>query len=145
MSHKLNSSEALSFILGGKATITIKSLTTQTRRTFKIVKSKNNTVWFVRFMNGACNETNYGYLGYIRYVNNTYIYFHGGSKAKAKIDSTANIAFQFSFNLLKENKSHKSIEFWHEGSCCRCGRKLTVPESIESGWGPECVKFKNRL
>jgi hypothetical protein len=30
---------------------------------------------------------------------------------------------------------------WHEGSCARCGKKLTVPESIESGFGPECVKL----
>lgn len=27
----------------------------------------------------------------------------------------------------------------HEGRCCRCGRLLTVPESIESGIGPECA------
>lgn len=27
----------------------------------------------------------------------------------------------------------------HEGRCCRCGRALTVPESVESGIGPECA------
>jgi hypothetical protein len=27
-----------------------------------------------------------------------------------------------------------------EGRCARCNRKLTVPESIESGYGPECIK-----
>jgi hypothetical protein len=31
------------------------------------------------------------------------------------------------------------VEFWHEGKCCRCGRKLTVPASIASGIGPECA------
>jgi hypothetical protein len=30
---------------------------------------------------------------------------------------------------------------WHEGRCGRCGRKLTVPESIESGFGPECASI----
>jgi hypothetical protein len=29
----------------------------------------------------------------------------------------------------------------HEGKCGRCGRTLTVPESIESGFGPECIKL----
>lgn len=29
-------------------------------------------------------------------------------------------------------------EVWHEGLCGRCGRRLTVPASIESGFGPEC-------
>lgn len=33
------------------------------------------------------------------------------------------------------------VEIWHEGKCGRCGRQLTVPESIESGFGPECVKM----
>jgi hypothetical protein len=28
----------------------------------------------------------------------------------------------------------------HEGTCGRCGRLLTVPESVESGIGPECAK-----
>lgn len=28
----------------------------------------------------------------------------------------------------------------HEGRCARCGRTLTVPESVESGFGPECIK-----
>lgn len=32
-----------------------------------------------------------------------------------------------------------SVEFWHQGTCARCGRSLTVPESIASGLGPECL------
>lgn len=31
-----------------------------------------------------------------------------------------------------------SLEVWHEGRCGRCGRALTVPESIASGIGPVC-------
>lgn len=31
-------------------------------------------------------------------------------------------------------------DWWHEGVCGRCGRRLTVPESIETGFGPECRK-----
>ena len=33
----------------------------------------------------------------------------------------------------------KTVEVWHEGICGRCGRKLTVPESVERGLGPECA------
>ncbi len=29
----------------------------------------------------------------------------------------------------------------HEGRCGRCGRHLTVPESIENGIGPECAQI----
>lgn len=34
----------------------------------------------------------------------------------------------------------EQAEWWHEGVCGRCGRRLTVPESIETGFGPECRK-----
>src|ERR1019366_4832357 len=34
-----------------------------------------------------------------------------------------------------------NLEVWHEGKCGRCGRKLTVPESIERGIGPECERL----
>lgn len=27
---------------------------------------------------------------------------------------------------------------YHEGRCCRCGRRLTDPASIEVGMGPDC-------
>jgi hypothetical protein len=29
------------------------------------------------------------------------------------------------------------------GSCCRCGRRLDVPESVEAGIGPVCGKMKH--
>jgi hypothetical protein len=32
-----------------------------------------------------------------------------------------------------------SAEFHHCGFCCRCGRTLTDPASIESGIGPICA------
>jgi hypothetical protein len=31
------------------------------------------------------------------------------------------------------------LEVWHQGSCGKCGRPLTVPESIASGIGPVCA------
>lgn len=31
------------------------------------------------------------------------------------------------------------VEFWHEGSCCICGRPLTNPASIAAGIGPDCA------
>jgi hypothetical protein len=33
----------------------------------------------------------------------------------------------------------ETVEIWHEGRCCRCGRRLTVPESIYAGIGPDCA------
>ena len=33
------------------------------------------------------------------------------------------------------------LAVWHSGRCGRCGRLLTVPESIASGIGPTCAEF----
>ena len=34
--------------------------------------------------------------------------------------------------------SQRSVSLLHEGKCCRCGRPLTHPESIDIGFGPDC-------
>lgn len=32
----------------------------------------------------------------------------------------------------------RGVSLLHEGACCRCGRALTHPQSIDTGFGPEC-------
>lgn len=41
------------------------------------------------------------------------------------------------YNLKRLNEQ---VQIEHEGQCMRCGRKLTNPESINIGIGPECLK-----
>jgi hypothetical protein len=47
--------------------------------------------------------------------------------------------------LVWENESEKIVaagfNLQHAGKCGRCGRKLTVPQSIETGIGPECASI----
>jgi hypothetical protein len=38
-----------------------------------------------------------------------------------------------------EEIAKAGFDVHHEGKCGRCGRKLTVPESVKSGFGPECA------
>lgn len=33
------------------------------------------------------------------------------------------------------------MSLYHEGVCCRCGRKLTDPKYIKLGIGPKCAKM----
>lgn len=41
--------------------------------------------------------------------------------------------------LLEQGKAlPEGYEIYHMGRCCRCGKALTVPSSIESGLGPVC-------
>ena len=122
------------FMLAGNATFTLKSEKTGNRFTYRIRASEDGHVHFVGLLNGADNESNFLYLGIIR----AGIYSHG---RKSKIGETAPAAMAFSlFHAnLQTGRLPQEVQVWHEGRCGRCARKLTVPESIERGFGPECA------
>lgn len=128
------------FLCGGKAYLTVVSNKTGVRRTYRIEASGRGS-YFVSALNGSDNWTNYMYIGLI---TSQYVFLlTKGSKVSKK--SICYIAFNHLIRCLWGDLSHKSvvdwgIEVYHEGKCGKCGRKLTVPKSIESGFGPECVK-----
>ena len=131
------------FILGGNATVTLVSLQTGTRFTYRIRAgaAEPADVWFVSVLTGSDNEADYKYLGRI----DSSMRFWGGRKnpRPGDVSSKANssIAFTFVWGILQHDRLHGCLEIWHEGRCGRCNRKLTVPASIESGFGPECVEM----
>lgn len=126
---------ARSFILGGKATVTLVSTKSGNRFTYRVKASADGRVHFVSLLNGPDNENAYAYFGFIRGG----IFFHGGVKAKVAETAASAAGFKWAFAMLARNVLPPSLEIWHEGKCGRCGRKLTVPSSIASGFGPECA------
>jgi hypothetical protein len=135
---------ALKFMRAGNATVTLRSVATGTRFTYRLRASEDGRVTFVALMNGADNESNYVYMGFIKntMVAGPGIYYHGGRKAKVAIDAPSAKAFDWAWRQLnKGNLPADKLEIFHEGRCGRCGRKLTVPESIVSGFGPECIQL----
>jgi hypothetical protein len=125
------------FLLAGKSTVTLRSTKTQKRFTYRVRKSEDGRVWFVALLNGPDNESSYGYIGIIR-AGKT---FEHGRKSKVAADAPSVKAFAWFFaNLAAGERLGDGVEVWHEGKCGRCGRKLTVPESIAHGIGPECIK-----
>jgi len=128
------------FILAGKAVFTMVSLKSNKRFTYRIAKGKDDTApYFVSILTGPNNKTDYTYAGVI-WPDNPFIYRHGKkSKVSFKAPSVAGLQWLLR-QLEKDNKDNLAkVEVHHEGRCGRCGRKLTVPESIESGIGPECA------
>lgn len=138
--------QARAFALAGNATLTLVSNTTGTRFTFKIqapfskteenVRDFDSDIRFVKVLTGADNENSYSYLGYIRRG----VYFHGGAKARVGDGAPSAKAFAWTWSHLAKDVLPPVLEVWHEGRCARCSRKLTVPSSIESGFGPECAR-----
>jgi hypothetical protein len=129
---------AKKFMLGGKSYTTLVSLASGARFTYRIelADKKQPTdvdCFFVSVLNGPDNWVNYKYIGIIK--NNEYRWT---AKSKIAEESPSVKAFKFCFGHLSKN-SIVGFEVWHEGKCGRCGRMLTVPESIASGFGPECI------
>lgn len=130
----------LSFINGGKATITLLSLVTNVHYTYKIIKAKGHTnpgycdTYFVKVLFN--NKDEYTYIGYLR--NNQFTY--GTGKSLFSINSPSVRAFKHLLSLAVENREDEKMKLYHSGKCCMCNRKLTHPESLETGIGPECSK-----
>lgn len=126
------------FLYAGKSTVTLRSIKTQKRFTYRVRQSDDKNVWFVSVLNGPDNESSYGYIGTIK---KSAMRFEHGRKAKIAADAPCVRAFAwFHANLATGERLGEGVEVWHEGKCGRCGRKLTVPESIAHGIGPECIK-----
>ena len=141
-----NINDALTFATGGNATFTLKSIASSKRYTFRIRKADfrkkkseqdQNAPLFVQYLNGPDNTSSYAFLGTIFNKKN----YRFSPKSKAGIDSTVNKTIIWLFNtLISGNESNfEKVEFWHEGKCGVCGRKLTDPVSLIKGTGPTCV------
>ena len=136
-----SASSARQFLLAGNATVTFKSKKSGSHFTFRVRAPEpeegkpDNGVRFVALLTGSDNESSFSYFGYFRRG----VFLHGGPKAKVAFDAPAVLAFRWAWAQLSQDKLPDTLEVWHEGRCGRCGRKLTHPESIASGFGPECI------
>lgn len=124
------------FALAGRAVFTIRSKETGTRFTYRVraASPADRNCFFVDYLGGADNENDWRFIGSLLPRRNAYAFFHS-RKAKASADTPVVVAFGWTWSHPDSSK----LEVWHEGRCGRCGRRLTVPESIASGLGPECA------
>lgn len=128
-----------SFLFAGRATVTLRSQATGARFTFKVAHKEGGDVSFVSLLTGPSNEADYRYLGLLPDNDHDRLRGVGRGKSCASHDAPSARAFQYLLDYIAGRVTGKGLEVWHEGRCGRCNRKLTVPESIESGIGPECA------
>jgi hypothetical protein len=144
MAGRLDYGAAVVYMLGGNATFTLRSLKTGARYTYRMRRADGdlpNRPWFVSLMNGPDNEHNFAFIGTL-WSNTEGHTFRTSPKAKVGWDAPSAKAIRWFIQQTLTGKANvmDSVECWHEGRCGRCGRKLTVPESVANGFGPECVK-----
>jgi hypothetical protein len=146
---------ARDFILGGNATFTVVSVRTGTRYTYRVRVAKDNPrMFFVSTLVGSDNESDYAYVGFFKSIcgeGSRHVHtFMAKTRDKdrglvmiaGKKGNSNDLRFRALDWLLQNliiDRMPKTVEFWHEGRCARCNRKLTDPESIARGFGPECA------
>jgi len=140
-----SASDAVAYILSGRAIVTLVSRQTGARFTYRVASPRDDVsakrIRFVSLLTGPSNEADYEYLGYLSLSpSGEWRYNHGRVKSRIAGDATSVKAFSWSWFRLKHGDLPEELEVWHEGTCGRCGRKLTTPESIETGMGPECKR-----
>lgn len=125
------------FLLAGDAIFTTVSQKTGARYTFRIQRAEfanGNVSYFVKYLSGPQNTSDYSYLGML---NNGHVKLTAKSHVRA--DSTLYRAADWTISRLLRDAEIPGAEVMHEGRCCVCGRTLTTPESIEMGIGPTCL------
>jgi len=133
---------ARTFALAGKARLTLVSVKTGTRFTFRIKAKKvakgeaPTPPWFVSVLTGRNNNDDYTFLGTIFEDGVTYRH---GRKSTVTSEASSAKGFAWAWSFIAKGELPPGCEVWHEGKCGRCGLALTVPESIARGLGPECA------
>jgi hypothetical protein len=137
--YQLDAAKAMEFILAGKAIFTLVSQKTGVRYTYRVKKAENKSaawpdLWFVSVLTGPDNMSSYVYIGKIQNGK-----FQLTVKSRMSAKSAPVVAFDWTWTRLVAGVLPEAVEIWHAGRCGRCGKVLTVPTSIESGYGPECI------
>ena len=130
--------QTLGFALAGRAVLTIKSVKSGDHMTFKVSAAKRpGTVTHFVSLRTHGPDGNFVYLGTI----NAQRAFSVGRPGKTPFTNSdiPTKVFRFVMLHLANGEMPTGAEIWHEGTCGRCGRALTVPSSIASGLGPECA------
>jgi hypothetical protein len=127
------------FFTGGNAYFTVsgpKGHFTFRIRAPKSIAKQGRKVLFCHAMTGSDNESHYSYLGIMRDGQ-----IHLTNKSKfGPMDQRLEVVNWALRQVLHGRELPEGYAIQHEGRCCVCARKLTNPESISSGIGPECAK-----
>jgi hypothetical protein len=135
----MNTIKSIDFFKGGNALFTVGNNKGE-HYTFKIRKPKGeNKPYFVNLLTGPQNTSDFTYLGiYNPEQNRVFL----TKKSRYNEESRPTKVIQWALKVIASGQElPKGYTIQHENKCCRCGRTLTTPESIENGIGPECIKM----
>jgi len=150
---RLGADAVRAFVLAGDARFTLRSRKTGVRFTYRVARAPERAgerpwrlPWFVSVLTGPDNGRDYKYAGLLVEVGTERpglgveqrprVEFRTTAKSPDP-DSPSMRAFAWFWRSVERLPTE--LEVWHSGMCGRCGRELTVPESIQTGLGPVCA------
>jgi hypothetical protein len=137
----LGSERIKNYVLGGNGVVTLTSDVSGEHHTYSFQSPHDNSysdkkfdadVIFIRTL---VNDGEWVYVGMYKGGR-----FKLTAKSNFKVDSpiVKGVAYIFKM-IINPDYADERMHLLHEGICCRCGRPLTNPESIELGIGPVCM------
>lgn len=136
----LTAANAHRYITSGHAAVTVVSVSTGNRYTYRVGRQRPTQPWFVKVMFGPDNTGDFAYMGH--FFSDRGVYTPGRYPAKTNItpEDVRQRVFGRLWRAILLGSLPPEVELWHEGTCGRCGRPLTVPESVAQGLGPDCLE-----
>lgn len=95
--------------------------------------------WFLKLLTGPNNRTDFSYLGRLDKDSGKVLL-----TAKSKLPADSPVLKLLGKVLARIWADEGAVieatgfKVHHEGCCGKCGQRLTTPESVERGIGPEC-------
>ena len=115
---------------------TVENTTNGTHRTVKVHTARKGNLKDKRIISllvGCNNDSDYAGFGFVE--NGVVKVWSKHQDCKVKTWLAQFVANQFGQNP----KAIEGVNFLVEKRCIRCNRRLTTPESIKAGIGPECA------
>ena len=137
MQHLLSHTDVKPYVLAGNATFTLQSGETNEHFTYKMVRDKNNAdLYRVRLLSGDDNTSDYNYVG-CYYRSTSHLHLLSIWRTKPSWANPPAIR-AITYFLQHLDNLPRNLYVYHTGRCARCGRLLTTPDSLISGYGPQC-------
>lgn len=151
--HKLDAASFRTFMFQGKALFTFQNTEKDTHITFRVQTLKRRrgqpeeTRYFDIFVK-ALNDKYQGnrYIGRIDRKTKSFKPYNYVEKDHIGIQTIDWLIRNWTkleeFTKQASEKEPAKLNIFHLGHCCKCGLPLTVPESIQNGIGPQCMKYR---
>lgn len=125
------------YIFAGKACFTLVNTIRGTRITYILKRSKRMPECIFVYVKINNEEK---FMGCVWEETR----FTLSKKSQVSDRSTEVLTMVWFMQHINHLTEYPNLDIYHDGCCGRCGKQLTVPESIATGLGPECAKITRR-